>query len=212
MEETRIIKINPQAPEPALMDQAADLLRAGEVVAFPTETVYGLGANALNAQAVEKIFAAKGRPAYDPLIVHIAGVEDLPRVARDIPAVAYRLGAAFWAGPLTLVLPKAAAIPAAVTAGMDTVAVRVPDHPVALALIRRSGLPVAAPSANQFSGVSPTTAQHVWNDLHGRIPLILDGGATTIGVEFDGARLNRQSAGGIASRRRFARNVARISW
>jgi L-threonylcarbamoyladenylate synthase len=152
-------------------------------VAFPTETVYGLGANALDAQAIARVFEAKGRPVEDPLIVHLASADDLSYVARNVPAIACELARACWPGPLTLVLPKQRAVPANVTAGLETVAVRVPAHTVALALLRMSGVPIAAPSANRFGGVSPTTAQHVLNDLGGRIDLILDGGPTTIGVE-----------------------------
>ena len=183
MIKTVIIQVNPHAPKEAAIEQAARLIQNGDVVAFPTETVYGLGANAFSSSAVEKIFIAKGRPAHDPLIVHIAGIQDLDKVAVKIPDFVFRLGEKFWPGPLTLVLPKAEKIPMNVTSNLDTVAVRLPNHPVALALIRASQTPVAAPSANKFSGVSPTTAQHVLQDLNGRIPLILDGGSTSIGVE-----------------------------
>ncbi len=162
---------------------AAAIIRRGGLVAFPTETVYGLGANALDAAAVARIFAAKERPAADPLIVHLSGLDQLPHVARTIPAAAQTLAETFWPGPLTLVLPKQPWVPSLVTSGLDTVAVRVPDHPAALALLRAADLPVAAPSANRFGHVSPTTAQHVWHDLHGRIELILDGGETLVGVE-----------------------------
>jgi L-threonylcarbamoyladenylate synthase len=162
---------------------AAQTLRSGGLVAFPTETVYGLGANALDANAVGRIFAAKGRPAEDPLIVHLDSAERVSLAARSVSDVAHTLMRAFWPGPLTLILPKQPQIPALVTSGLDTVAVRVPDHPLALALIRAAGLPIAAPSANRFGHTSPTTAQHVWNDLHSRIDIILDGGPTPIGVE-----------------------------
>ncbi|MCS6845620.1 MAG: L-threonylcarbamoyladenylate synthase [Caldilineales bacterium] len=171
----------PATPEHIAL--AAEVLRRGGLVAFPTETVYGLGANALDADAVARIFAAKERPAADPLIVHLSGAEQLPLVARHVSPLGQALAEAFWPGPLTLVLPKQPQVPAAVTAGLDTVAVRVPDHPVAQALLRAAGVPVAAPSANRFGRTSPTTAQHVWHDLRGRIEMILDGGPTPVGVE-----------------------------
>jgi L-threonylcarbamoyladenylate synthase len=158
------------------------LLR-GELVVFPTETVYGLGANALDEAAVHRIFVAKGRPASDPLIVHIAASEQLDSVADDIPPLARALAHAFWPGPLTLVLKRRPAVPANVSAGRDTVAVRVPNHAVPLALIRAANVPIAAPSANLFTRPSPTTAAHVLEDLGGRIPLLLDGGPTPIGLE-----------------------------
>jgi L-threonylcarbamoyladenylate synthase len=167
--------------------RAAELLRAGGTVAFPTETVYGLGANALDAAAVAKIFLAKQRPAWDPMIVHVEGREMLERVAA-VPAgddgrVVAKLMEAFWPGPLTLLLPRTAAVPDAVTAGRALVGVRMPAHPVARELIRLAGVPVAAPSANRFGGMSPTTAAHVLADLDGRIDAVLDGGATNVGVE-----------------------------
>ena len=169
--------------DPAPIERAAAALRAGGLVAFPTETVYGLGANALDAAAVAGIFRAKGRDLSDPCIVHIADWAGLDRVVAARPPSLAVLASAFWPGPLSLILPKAASIPPIVTAGRDTVAVRLPDHPVALALIRAAGVPIAAPSANRFMHTSPTTAQHVWDDLQGRIDLILDGGPTPIGVE-----------------------------
>ncbi len=175
---TEILPATPEA-----IAHAAELIQQGRLVAFPTETVYGLGANALDEEAVRGIFVAKGRPAADPLIVHLSDAAHLDQVARSVPEIARQLAGLFWPGPLTLILPKNAAIPDLVTSGLDTVAVRVPDHPVALALLKAAGLPIAAPSANRFGHTSPTTAQHVWHDLHGRIDLILDGGATTIGVE-----------------------------
>ncbi len=159
------------------------VLRAGGLVAFPTETVYGLGANALDARAVEGIFRAKGRPAEDPAIVHLARAADLEQVARVVPPSARRLAEACWPGPLTLVLPKRPAVPANVTAGLDTVGVRVPAHPVAHALIVAAGVPIAAPSANLFGRPSPTSAEHVLEDLRGRIDVVLDGGPTQVGVE-----------------------------
>ncbi|MDA0245584.1 MAG: L-threonylcarbamoyladenylate synthase [Chloroflexi bacterium] len=178
-----LLPINPHHPEPAIIEQAADLIRHGRLVAFPTETVYGLGADALNETAVRRIFTAKGRPAYDPIIVHIASTAELPLIAHNPPALAYTLAEAFWPGPLTLVLAKTAAVPPAITAGGPTVAVRCPAHPVALALIRAAGTPIGAPSANRFSHTSPTTAQHVWADLAGQVDLVLDGGPTQVGVE-----------------------------
>lgn len=159
------------------------MLRAGGLVAFPTETVYGLGANALDAEAVLGIFRAKERPAFDPLIVHLADGAGLPTVAADVPPMAQVLAARFWPGPLTLVLPRGPAVPSEVASGGATVAVRVPAHPVAQALIRAAGVPVAAPSANRFGRISPTRAEHVLADLAGRVDIILDGGPTPVGVE-----------------------------
>ena len=180
---TRILIVKPQAPEPDLIAEAAAVIRAGGLVAFPTETVYGLGANALDAEAVAGIFVAKDRPTQDPLIVHLASVDDLPRVVRHISGTARRLADAFWPGPLTIIMPRHPDLPAGVSAGLDTVAVRVPSHPVARALLKASGLPIAAPSANRFGFTSPTAAQHVYADLAGRIEMILDGGSPAIGVE-----------------------------
>jgi L-threonylcarbamoyladenylate synthase len=161
---------------------AAARIRAGELVAFPTETVYGLGANALDAAAVEKIYAAKGRPATSPLIVHVASVSMASTIAAEWPAEAEALAQAYWPGPLTLVLPKTAAVPGIVTAGLPTVGVRMPDHPLALALIREAGVPIAAPSANRFTGLSPTTAEHVEGIFGDTIP-ILAGGPCRVGIE-----------------------------
>lgn len=171
--------------EPNRLAEAAALLQAGEVVAFPTETVYGLGADAGSDEAVAKIFAAKGRPSDNPLIVHLAGREQLEQVVASEPgAVEQALMAAFWPGPLTLVLPaREGALSPRVTAGLATVAVRVPDHPLALALLRACGRPLAAPSANRSGRPSPTTAAHVALDLDGRVAAILDGGATGVGLE-----------------------------
>jgi L-threonylcarbamoyladenylate synthase len=167
--------------------RAAELLRAGGTVAFPTETVYGLGANALDARAVAKIFAAKERPGWDPLIVHVDGREMVSQVARvgddEVGGRVAALMEAFWPGPLTLLLPRTAAVPDAVTAGRELVGVRMPRHAVARELIRLAGVPVAAPSANRFGHTSPTTAAHVLADLDGRIDAVLDGGATKVGVE-----------------------------
>ncbi|MCX7897413.1 MAG: L-threonylcarbamoyladenylate synthase [Rhodocyclaceae bacterium] len=163
--------------------RAAALLRAGELVAFPTETVYGLGADARNPQAVAKIFAVKGRPADHPLIVHLRGAEQLAYWARDIPAEASLLAEKFWPGPLTLILKRTASVPDIVTGGQDTVGLRVPNHPVALALLAAFGDGIAAPSANKFGRISPTTAQHVREDLGDAVPLVLDGGPCAVGIE-----------------------------
>jgi L-threonylcarbamoyladenylate synthase len=163
--------------------QAASILRRGGTVAFPTETVYGLGANALDAEAVAAIFRAKERPAWDPLIVHVCDQEMLTTLVTEIPETARQLMAAFWPGPLTLLLPRSPAVPDAVTAGRPLVGVRMPAHPVALELIRRAGVPLAAPSANRFGHTSPTTADHVLDDLDGRIDAVLDAGETTVGLE-----------------------------
>jgi L-threonylcarbamoyladenylate synthase len=163
---------------------AAGCLRSGGLVAFPTETVYGLGADATNAAAIARLYAAKGRPAFNPLISHVAGIDEARLIGR-FDATAERLAAAFWPGPLTLVLPKAADCRVAdlATAGLDTIAIRVPVHPVAQALLRAVRVPVVAPSANLSGHVSPTAASHVQADLNGRIDLILDGGAVDVGVE-----------------------------
>ncbi|MGB8956095.1 MAG: L-threonylcarbamoyladenylate synthase [Tumebacillaceae bacterium] len=165
------------------MREAAALLRAGETVAFPTETVYGLGANALDAQAVDKIFAAKGRPSDNPLIVHIAQRSDVDKLVREIPAKAALCMDHFWPGPLTLILPVRGEVPANVTAGLDSVGIRMPDHDTALQLIDLAGVPIAAPSANSSGRPSPTTADHVREDLAGRIAGIVDGGPAGVGVE-----------------------------
>jgi L-threonylcarbamoyladenylate synthase len=171
------------AADAAGIRRAAALLRDGGLVAFPTETVYGLGAHALDERAVSRLFDAKGRPSTDPLIVHVHSVEGIDRLVAGIPERARALAAAFWPGPLTLVLPRSSRVPDRVTAGLDTVAVRIPAHPVAQALLEAAAVPVAAPSANLFSRPSPTRAAHVIEDLDGRIDLVLDGGATTVGVE-----------------------------
>ncbi len=174
---TKILKANRQA-----IAKAAQILKNNGIVAFPTETVYGLGADAFNSAAVKKVFIAKGRPADDPLIVHVASIVDAGKAVRKIPAVARKLMKRFWPGPLTLVMPKSGRVPQEVTAGLPTVAVRMPAHPVALALCKKVG-PIAAPSANTFGKPSPTKAKHVYDDLKGKIPLILDAGSTDIGVE-----------------------------
>jgi L-threonylcarbamoyladenylate synthase len=165
------------------LPRAAELIRRGGLVAFPTETVYGLGANALDAKAVERIFLAKGRPSTSPLIVHVASAEMARGLVAEWPAEAENLARRYWPGPLTLVLPKLAAVPDIVTAGLPTVGIRVPAHPLALALIREAGVPIAAPSANRFTGLSPTTADHVRQSLGDRVDMILDGGPTNVGIE-----------------------------
>ncbi len=180
---TVVVQVSKVHPEPGVIVRAAAIIRRGGLVAFPTETVYGLGANALDPDAVESIFTAKERPSYDPLIVHLQDATQMELVAADIPDLTWKLAAEFWPGPLTLVLPRQPRVPSAVTAGGDTVAVRVPSHPVAHALIVAAGVPIAAPSANRFGRVSPTRAEHVWTDLAGRIDIILDAGPTSVGVE-----------------------------
>ncbi len=180
---TRLVAVDPLNPDPAAIADAAALIRGGALVAFPTETVYGLGAEALNPAAVRRIFEAKGRPATDPLIVHIADADQLARLARTVPGISTALANRFWPGPLTLIVPKSAEVPYEVTAGLETVAVRVPAHPVALALLSAAGVPIAAPSANLYSRPSPTRAAHVLADLDGRVDLVLDAGPADIGVE-----------------------------
>lgn len=180
---TSIIHVDAQAPDDCLLMPAALALREGRLVAFPTETVYGLGADALNPAAVASIFTVKGRPGDNPLIVHIARLEDLPPLVSSIPPLAQKLFQAFAPGPLTLVLPKSAAVPDLVTAGLDTVAIRIPAHPVARRLIELAGVPVAAPSANRSGRPSPTQSWHVENDLDGLIPYIVDAGSCEFGLE-----------------------------
>ncbi|RMG40776.1 MAG: threonylcarbamoyl-AMP synthase [Planctomycetota bacterium] len=165
------------------ISQAARALRQGRLVAFPTETVYGLGANAWDADAVARVFAVKQRPFFDPLIVHLGDFGLLPQIVRDVPPLAQRLIKAFWPGPLTLVLPKQPRVPDLVTSGLPTVAVRMPSAPLARRLLRMAAVPVAAPSANLFGRVSPTDAEAVVEQLAGRIPLVLDGGVCSVGVE-----------------------------
>lgn len=180
---TQVLTVDRHRPDPEAIRLAADTIRSGRLVAFPTETVYGLGANALDPDAIHRIFAAKERPAADPLIVHLDTFESVAVVAVDVPPVVAALARRFWPGPLTLILPRHARVPLSVTAGLETVAVRVPAHPVALALLAAAALPVAAPSANLFSRPSPTCAAHVLADLDGRIDVLLDAGATDVGVE-----------------------------
>jgi len=180
---TKYVKVNPICPEADLLEEGGLILRRGGLVAFPTETVYGLGANALDGGAVAGIFEAKGRPPDNPLIVHVASQEVVGSLVKWVPSAARDLMEAFWPGPLTIILPAGERVPARVTAGLDTVAVRMPAHPVALGLIRAAGVPVAAPSANTSGRPSPTTAHHVLEDLDGRIDMIMDGGPAGVGVE-----------------------------
>lgn len=170
-------------PDTESIRLAAELLQQGEVVGFHTETVYGLGANAFNVEAVGKIFAAKGRPQDNPLIVHIASMETLPELVRNVPELAYRLAKKFWPGPLTMILQKSDRIPDAVSAGLSTVGIRFPSSPVAQQLIKAAGLPIAAPSGNLSGRPSPTTAAHMLQDMDTRIPMIIDGGECTVGLE-----------------------------
>ncbi|MBS0201349.1 MAG: threonylcarbamoyl-AMP synthase [Planctomycetes bacterium] len=163
--------------------RAAEILKGGGLVAIPTETVYGLAANALDPRAVSRIFAAKDRPFFDPLIVHLADVDWWPRVVSEFPPLARRLAERFWPGPLTLILPKSNAVPDLVTSGMPTVGIRIPDHPLTQQLLRMADIPVAAPSANPFGRLSPTTAEHVRQQLGDRIEMILDGGSCRVGIE-----------------------------
>ena len=162
---------------------AADAIRAGGLVGFPTETVYGLGGNALDAAASKKIYAAKGRPSDNPLIVHVSPMAEIPPITADIPETGKILAEKFWPGPMTLIFRKSGTVPKETTGGLDTVAVRMPSDPVAAELIRRSGVPIAAPSANTSGRPSPTRAEHVWQDLNGKIDIILDGGPVKVGVE-----------------------------
>ncbi|MCX8177555.1 MAG: L-threonylcarbamoyladenylate synthase [Candidatus Bathyarchaeota archaeon] len=180
---TLVFKVNPDSPEDDLISQAASIIRRGGLVAFPTETVYGLGADALNPTAVSALFEAKMRPRDNPPIVHVGSIEDVYKLAENVPDKAFRLMEFLWPGPLTIILKRSRLVPDVTAAGLDTIAVRMPRHSVALALIRKSGSPIAAPSANLAGRPSPTTAQHVLEDLEGRIDAILDAGPTHIGVE-----------------------------
>lgn len=179
--QTKVLKID--SADNRYIKEAADLIRAGELVAFPTETVYGLGADALHPEASKKIYAVKGRPSDNPLIVHIARFEDLEYIAKEVPAQARVLADAFWPGPLTMILPKAAIVPRETTGGLETVAVRFPSHKTAQALIAEAGGYVAAPSANTSGKPSPTLAKYVAEDMDGRIDMIIDGGEVGIGLE-----------------------------
>lgn len=178
--ETIMRKLDKQG---TVIEQAGRIIREGGLVAFPTETVYGLGGNALDETASGKIYAAKGRPSDNPLIVHISSLEQLPQLVQEIPPIAEKLMDAFWPGPLTIILRKSEIVPYATTGGLETVGIRYPDHPAALALIEAAGVPIAAPSANASGRPSPTCAEHVWQDMEGRIECILDGGEVGIGVE-----------------------------
>ncbi|TFB08292.1 threonylcarbamoyl-AMP synthase [Candidatus Atribacteria bacterium MT.SAG.1] len=180
---TKILEINPKRIDLTKIKIAAEEIKKGNLVAFPTETVYGLGADALNEQAVAKIFQAKGRPFNDPLIVHIAGVKELNRLSKHVPPVALKLAKVFWPGPLTLVLKKSELVSDIITAELDTVAIRMPADNIALSLIREAQTPIVAPSANLFGRTSPTNAQHVADDLDSKIEMIIDGGKTKVGVE-----------------------------
>jgi L-threonylcarbamoyladenylate synthase len=178
-----VLTVDLKNPEPGMVTRAAAVIRSGGLVAFPTETVYGLGADATNPAAVRRIYEVKGRPAADPLIVHVLERGDLKELSARVPAMALRLADAFWPGPLTLVVPRGGAIAPEVTGGLDTVAVRAPDHPVARALLSAAARPIAAPSANPFGRVSPTTAQHVVADLGDAVDIVIDGGPCVIGLE-----------------------------
>jgi L-threonylcarbamoyladenylate synthase len=180
---TTVIGVDPAMPSQTDIARAADCLRRGGLVAFPTETVYGLGVHAMDRAAVRRLFEAKGRPANDPLIVHVSSFSEVAPLVAELPPHAERLASQFWPGALTLVLRRASSVPDEVTAGLETVAIRVPAHPVAHALLLAASLPIAAPSANLFSRTSPTLAAHVLEDLDGRIDMILDGGPTSVGVE-----------------------------
>lgn len=180
---TEVVRVDRERPDPAAITRAADCLRRGGLVAFPTETVYGLGVHALDRDAVRRLFDAKQRPSNDPLIVHIATIDQVADLVQEVPDAAGVLASRFWPGPLTLVMRRGPAVPPEVTAGLDTVAVRMPSHPVARALLEAARVPVAAPSANLFSRPSPTRAAHVLEDLDGRIDMVLDGGPTDVGVE-----------------------------
>jgi L-threonylcarbamoyladenylate synthase len=183
MKRTIVLQINPQKPDTEKIRIAADIIKKGGLVAFPTETVYGLGADALNTKAVLALFTAKKRPLDNPPIVHVSTAEDVCKLAKSVPSAAKKLMEKFWPGPLTLIFPRSEIVPSVTVAGLDTIAVRMPKHNVALALIRESRCPIAAPSANLAGKPSPTSAKHVLEDLNGRIDAVLDAGPTSIGVE-----------------------------
>jgi L-threonylcarbamoyladenylate synthase len=180
---TKILKINPRKPEKYKIKIAARIIKSGGLVAFPTETVYGLGADVFNKKAVQKIFIAKGRPFDNPLIAHIADIRDLQKLAKKIPQKALILAKKFWPGPLTMVMEKSKNVPKIATAGLNTIAIRMPNNKIALKLIKASVAPIAAPSANTFTKPSPTSAKHVFDDLNKKISMIIDGGRTNIGLE-----------------------------
>jgi len=181
--ETRIVKINEYNPEPELIMEGAKYIKEGKLVAFPTETVYGLGANGLDEDAVKNIFIAKGRPQDNPLILHVSKIDEVKPLVKSIPKDAEILMEEFWPGPLTIIFERSNLVPDVITAGIDTVAIRMPSHPVAQKLIEASGVPIAAPSANTSGKPSPTLANHVIEDLYGKIDMIIDGGATGVGLE-----------------------------
>jgi len=183
MKQTLLLKVNAESPDPTKIKTAAKIIKNGGLVAFPTETVYGLGADALNAAAVLALFEAKKRPLDNPPIVHVADLKEVPSLVQEVPKKAELLMKEFWPGPLTLIFKHSNIVPNITVAGLDTIAIRMPNHRVALALIKASGCPIAAPSANLAGKPSPTTAQHVFEDLNGRIDAVLDSGATNIGVE-----------------------------
>lgn len=180
---TRVTRVNSNNPEPCKIDMAARIISKGGLVVFPTETVYGLGANALNPSAVKEIFLAKGRPVDNPLIIHIQHIDDLQTLAKNVSRKARKLAREFWPGPLTLVLEKSQRVPEITTGGLHTIAVRIPSNNISLSLIRTAGIPIAAPSANVSGRPSPTRASHVLEDLYGKVDLIIDGGRTQIGLE-----------------------------
>lgn len=181
--QTEIVRIDREHIDTEAMKRAGELLKEGSLVAFPTETVYGLGANALDEEASGKIYAAKGRPSDNPLIVHIADMEHLDRIVKSVPEAAKKLAEAYWPGPLTMIFEKSSCVPYGTTGGLDTVAVRMPSDPVANRLIKLAGVPIAAPSANTSGRPSPTKAEHVIEDMDGKIEMIIDGGEVGIGVE-----------------------------
>jgi len=190
--ETKVIRVDPRKPEPPLIEEAARVIKAGGLVAFPTETVYGLGADGLNPNAVKRIFEVKGRPLDNPLIFHVSSPGEALALAEEVPEEAQWLMDRFWPGPLTLVLRKKSHVPDVATAGLATVAVRMPDCPIALALIEASHTPIVAPSANLSGKPSPTKPQHVIADLQGKVEVIIDGGDTPIGVESTVVDLTRR--------------------
>lgn len=180
---TELIRIDQEKIDKAVLKRAGEIIRSGGLVAFPTETVYGLGGNGLNPSSAKAIYAAKGRPSDNPLILHIADRDELYSLVAEIPEMAEKLMDAFWPGPMTLIFPKSELVPTESTGGLDTVAIRMPSHPVAMAFIRTAGVPIAAPSGNRSGRPSPTMASHVWEDMNGRIEMILDGGEVGIGLE-----------------------------
>lgn len=212
---TEIIRIDPAHPDSSALAQAGEVLRRGGLVAFPTETVYGLGANALDPAAVARIFTAKGRPPNNPLIVHVVDRRQAKQLAAEWPDIAGRLSERFWPGPLSLVLAKVPEVPEVVTAGGDTVALRAPAHAVARGLIEAAGVPIAAPSANRSTALSPTRAEHVLQGLDGRIDLLLDGGPTPGGLESTVIDLTTSPASllrpGLVSRREIEAVVGTIT-